>query len=57
MTAVHPNHPLDSTESSGTGWVRDNGNFTFQRFVVEKEIQWIVIKCNLINRTYKLYID
>ena len=39
MTAVHPNHPLDSTESSRTGWVRDNGSFTSQPFEVEKEIQ------------------
>ena len=39
MTAVQPSHPSDSTESSRTRWVRDNGNFTFQPFEVEKEIQ------------------
>ena len=39
MTAVQPNHPSDSTESSRTRWVRDNGNFTSQPFEVEKEIQ------------------
>ena len=39
MTAVYPNHPLDSTESSRTGRVRNDGNFTSQPFEVDKEIQ------------------
>ena len=39
MTAVNPNCPLDSFESSHLEQVRDKNNFAFQPFEVEMEIQ------------------
>ena len=56
MTAVHPNHPLDSTESSRTGWVRNNGNFTSQLFEVEKEIQAHTVQSKERNEIFQRII-
>ena len=53
MAAVHPNQTLDSTESSSTGWVRDNRNFASQPFEVEKEIQAHTVQSKERNDSFQ----